>query len=229
MRDDTSEFEFEVSCKPDFAYLNVQVPEGVTLKVESSAMACMDTNMKMKTKMRGGLGRMFTGESLFINEFTAEGAPAEIGIAPGAPGDLAHVYLEGGDDEIYLQNSGYVASSVGVDLATKWQGLVKGFFGGEGLFLVKATGTGDLWFSTFGAMIEVDVEDEYVVDTAYIVAFTAGLDYKVSRVGGYKSLFLSGEGFVARFSGQGKLWIQTRQLPAFGAWVLPFRPVKDPG
>ncbi len=86
MRDDTSEFEFEVSCKPDFAYLNVQVPEGVTLKVESSAMACMDTNMKMKTKMRGGLGRMFTGESLFINEFTAEGAPAEIGIAPGAPG-----------------------------------------------------------------------------------------------------------------------------------------------
>ena len=75
-------------------------------------------------------------------------------------------------------------------------------------------------------MIEIDVQGEYVVDTGYIVAFTEGLDYKVQSVGGYKSLFLSGEGLVCRFSGSGKLWIQTRQVPSFSSWVNPFRPVK---
>ncbi|MEQ9365162.1 MAG: AIM24 family protein, partial [Leptospirales bacterium] len=75
----------------------------------------------------------------------------------------------------------------------------------------------------------LEVDGQYVVDTGHIVAFTDGLEYNVTKVGGYKSLFLSGEGFVARFSGKGKLWIQTRQVPSFSAWLYPFRPVKNRG
>lgn len=218
---------YSIEGEPDFAFLNVSVPAGQTLMVEASAMATMDTHLRMKTKLRGGLGRLVTGESLFINEFTADGAPAQIGIAPGAPGDLRHVYLK--DEIIYLQSSGYVASTPGVTVETKWQGLTKGFFSGENLFLVRCLGQGDLWFNSYGGIIEIDVRGDYVVDTGNVVAFTGGLEYRMSKVGSYKSLFFSGEGLVCRFSGEGRLWVQTRKLGALTHWVRPFRRVAKRG
>ena len=220
-------FSYEITGQPDFSFLTVKVPAGKTICVEASAMASMESNMKMKTRFRGGLGRFITGESLFINEFTAQNAPAEICIAPASPGDLEHVSLTG--EALYLQNSAYLASSPDVKVETKFQGLVKGFFSGESLFLIKCSGTGDLWFNTYGALIPIDVDGEYIVDTGHIVAFTENLSYQVTRVGGYKSLFFSGEGFVCRFSGKGKVWIQTRQLPAFIRWLYPFRRIKSKG
>jgi uncharacterized protein (TIGR00266 family) len=220
-----SGFQFQVDCKPDFAFLTVQIPAGQTLKVEASAMAAMDTHIRMTTKFRGGFKRFLTGESLFINEFAAQNGPGEIRIAAGAPGDLDHIHLDNGT--IYLQNSAYLASGMGVNLETKWQGLVKGFFSGGSLFLIKASGTGDLWFNTFGAMIPIDVDGSYLVDTGYIVAFTDGLEYNVQMLGGYKSLFFSGEGLVCRFSGKGRVWIQTRKVAAFRTWVFPYRPARN--
>ncbi len=225
MRQDYSEFKYQIDSKPDFSFLTVEIPANQTLKVEASAMASMDVNINMKTKLKGGFGRFLTGESLFINDFTAEGGPGEIKIAPGPPGDMDHVYLE--DDVIYLQNSAYVASSPEIAVETKWQGLMKGFFSGESLFLIRCSGKGDLWFNTYGAMFEVDVTGDYVVDTGHIVAFTSGLDYQVTSVGGYKSLFFSGEGLVCRFSGHGKVWVQTRKVPALSSWIYPFRRVKS--
>ena len=222
-----SGYAYRIEGQPDYAFLTVTIPAGETLKVEASAMATMDTNLVMKTKFRGGLGRFVTGESLFLNEFTAQGGPAEIGIAPGAPGDLRHVYLK--DETVYLQNSAYVASTEGVDVATKWQGLTRGFFSGESFFLIKAEGRGDLFFSSYGGVIEIDVDGDYVVDTGNIVAFTEGLQYNITKLGSYKSLFFSGEGLVCRFSGSGKVWIQTRKAAAFVAWAWPFRPVKSRG
>lgn len=221
---DQCDMEYRIDCRPDFGFLTVRIPGGETLKVEASAMATMDTNLRMKTKLRGGLGRMLTGESIFVNEFTAENGPAEIGIAPPAPGSLEHVHLD--DGVIFLQNSAFVAAGMGVNIESKWQGFVKGFFSGEALFLIRCSGNGDLWFNTYGAIIEIDVNGGYVVDTGHIVAFTEGLEYNISRIGGYKSLFFSGEGFVCRFSGQGKVWIQTRKVPALAAWVTPYRRVR---
>ena len=218
---------FKIEGKPDYAFLTVQVPANETIKVEASAMATMDTHMVMKTKVRGGLGRFLTGENIFINEFSAEAGPGEIGIAPGTPGDLTHQYLD--DSCIFLQNSAFVAAGMDVAVETKWQGLTKGFFSGESLFLIRCSGRGDLWFNTYGALIEIDVTEDYVVDTGNIVAFTDGLEYRISKVGGYKSLFFSGEGFVCRFSGKGKVWIQTRGTAALVAWAHWFRPVKKKG
>lgn len=225
MDTEKSDFKYRIHCNPDFSYLTVELPTGRTLKVEASAMATMDTGIEMKTRMRGGMSRLLTGESIFINEFSAQRGPSEISIAPGPPGDLAHVYLE--TDTIYLQNSAFVASGTSINLEAKWQGMVKGFFSGESLFLIRCSGAGDLWFNTYGAMIDVDVNGDYVVDTGHIVAFTDGLEYSISRVGGYKSLFFSGEGLVCRFRGQGKVWIQTRKVPAFARWIYPYRPKKS--
>jgi uncharacterized protein (TIGR00266 family) len=216
---------FKLEGRPDYSFLTVEIPADETIKVEASAMATMDTNISMKTKLKGGFSRFLGGESLFINEFTADKASASLGIAPGSPGDIEHVHLNG--ETIYLQSTAFVASSMDVAVETKYQGLFKGFFSGESLFLIKCSGHGDLWFNTYGAIIAIDVEDGYVIDTGHIVAFTEGLEYEVKSVGGYKSLFFSGEGLVAKFSGKGKVWIQTRQFSSFASWTRPFRLTKS--
>lgn len=215
---------FKFDCKPDFGYLTINVPAGKMVKVEAAAMAGMDTNMEMKTKLKGGFKRFLSGESLFINEFTAKNGDAEIQIAPASPGDIDHVYLD--NQSIFLQNSAFVASGSEIDVQSKWQGFTKGFFSGENFFLIKCTGKGDVWFNSYGGIIPIDVDGSYVVDTGHIVAFTEGLDYSISSVGGYKSLFFSGEGLVCRFSGTGRVWIQTRKLLPFLSWLFPFRPSK---
>ena len=220
-----SDFEYKYDGKPDFSFLTLQIPANETIKVEASAMATMDTNIAMKTRFKGGLSRMLTGESLFINEFTAEAGPGEIGIAPPGIGDLEHVYLE--NESIYLQGSAFVASSMAITVESKWQGMMKTFFSGERMFLIKCSGMGDLWFNSFGAIYKVDVQDSYIVDTGHIVAFTEGLQYDIGKFGGYKSLFFSGEGLVCKFRGSGSVWVQTRKMPAFTSWLYPFRPTRN--
>jgi uncharacterized protein (TIGR00266 family) len=222
-----AEYRYKILNRPDFSYLYVQIPEGKSLNVEAASMASMTKNLKMKTKMKGGLSRLLTKESVFQNSYTAIDGDGEIGIAPGPSGDMEHLHISG--NCIYLQGSAYVASTPGVVVDSKWQGLVKGMFSGNSMFLIRCTGKGDLWFNSFGAIIEIDVSGEYVVDTGYIVGFTDGLEYSVSAVGGYKSLFFSGEGLVCRFKGNGRVWVQTRNAPALARWAQSYRPSDNKG
>jgi uncharacterized protein (TIGR00266 family) len=227
-------YSYEIDHAPAYASLRVQLAPNQSLTVEAGAMAAMDSRIEMKSKMRGGIlksvGRMLGGESLFLSEFTAPSDGGEIMISPGVPGDLLHYRVEKGRS-IFLQSSGFVASDPNIELDTKFQGM-KGFFSGESLFLVKASGNGDLWFSSYGAILEIPVNGSYIVDTGYIVAFEDTLDYKVEMLGGlsFKSLKTSifgGEGLVCRFSGQGRLWIQTRHLGPLINFLHAFRPVKS--
>ncbi|MEB3338617.1 MAG: TIGR00266 family protein [Leptolyngbyaceae bacterium] len=229
----TSEIAYELEHSPAYASMRLQLKANQTVLVESGAMAAMDTCIKMKSKMQGGLmkglGRMLSGESLFLSEFTAEGKPGELYVSPGVPGDIQHYSLNG--NGLMIQSSGFVASSPTVEIDTKFQGF-KGFFSGESMFLLRATGTGDIWFSSFGAILEIPVDGGYMVDTGYIVAFEDTLQYNVEVLGGlsFKGLktgILGGEGFVCRFTGKGRLWIQTRQLYPLINFLNPFRPVKS--
>jgi len=223
MNTEKTDYPHTLAGAPDYALVNITIPAGKTLKAEASSMAYMDSSLKMKTKMGGGFKRMLSGENLFVNEFTAPEGAAEIGIAPGTPGDIRHVYLE--NETVYIQNSAYLASSPDLETGIEFQGF-KGFFSGEKLFMIKCAGTGDLWFNSFGGIVEIDVKKDYVVDTGHIVGFTGGLTYDVRPVGGLKSLFFSKEGLVCRFSGEGKIWIQTRLTPAFVTWADGFRRIE---
>lgn len=229
-----SQFKFRVENNPAYGSLIVTLPPNQTLLVEAGAMAAMDANIEMKSKMRGGLmkgiGRMLSGESLFISEFTAKNTAGELYISPGVPGDVSYYHLDGSKG-LMVQSSGFVASSPSVDLDTKFQGL-KGFFTGESIFFLRASGHGDFWFSSYGAIIEIPVEGDYVVDTGYIVAFEDTLQYNVEMIGGlsFRGLrtgILGGEGLVCRFSGKGKLWVQSRNLFPLMNFLYPFRPVKS--
>ena len=227
-KDLPKEFDYKIAGRPDFARLSLNLEAGQTVKAEASAMIAMDTNVTMKSKFKGGFKRFLGGESLFINEFTAEEFSGRVTLANGLPGDVFHYHLEEGQENaVFLSSGAFLASGMDVQVDTKFQGVVKGFFSGAGLFLLKCSGHGDVFFNTYGGIVEIDVEDEYTIDNNHIVAFTDELEYKVTKFGGYKSFFLSGEAFVTKFEGRGKIWIQTRKVPAFSAWIWPFRPKKS--
>lgn len=215
---------FKIEHRPDFSWLTVAVPKGQTLFVEASAMASMSTNMQMKTKFKGGLRRFITGESLFLSEFTANGMDGEVTIAPGPFGDISHFELK--NETVYLSSSSYVSHTLGLEYQTKFQNVTKGLFSGAGWFLVKMTGTGHVWYNGYGAITEINVEDEVLIDNNHLVAFTEGLEYSIEKLGNYKSLFFSGEGFVCRFRGKGKVFVQTKKPSALVSWAHWFRPVK---
>ncbi|MEM6612817.1 MAG: TIGR00266 family protein [Cyanobacteria bacterium P01_C01_bin.72] len=230
----SNKIPYKIEHNPAYASLVLNLPANQTVMVEASAMAAMDSSLQMKSKMKGGLmkgiGRMLGGESLFINEFTAKGKPGELYISPGVPGDVQHYYLSS-QRSLMVQSSGFVACSPTVEIDTKFQGF-KGFFSGESLFLLKATGEGDFWFSSYGAIIEIPVDGDYVVDTGYIVAFEDSLNYSVENIGGlsFRSLktgIFGGEGLVCRFSGEGRLWIQSHNIVPLINFLNPFRPVKS--
>ncbi len=223
----------QVLHNPDFGTIRIQFDQpGEQVVAEAGAMVARDTAMQMETNMRGGLGsalkrKLLGGESLFQNTFTATQPQQTLWIAPAPEGAVTEIDLQPGM-ELFLQSGAYLASTTGVQLDTKWQG-AKGFFSGEGLFLLRAYGQGKLWFSSYGGIHTVDIGQQYhgyICDTSHMVAFTQGLQYNVTKVGGLKSLFLSGEGLVCNFHGQGRLWMQTRNPGGLASFLEPFRPVR---
>jgi uncharacterized protein (TIGR00266 family) len=219
--------QFNIVSAPDYALADIDLAANEQVIVEAGSMVAMSPNLQIETKAKGGIlsgiKRVVGGESFFINTYTSTGGPGKIMLAPGQPGDLRHLQING---DFYIQSGSYVANSNGVTIDTKWGG-AKTFFGGEGLFILKASGQGDVLFGSFGAIHEVNVDGHYTVDTGHIVAFDAGLTFNIRKVGGLKSLFLSGEGLVCDFSGKGRLYIQTRKPTSFVYWINSFRPVQQ--
>lgn len=233
VRGQSPNFGFEISQRPDFALVTLRMQQGQKVFSEPSAMAAMTPTITLKAGFKGGLGktlgRAFGGESLIINTLEATSGPGEASFAPGVSGDIAHYSLN--NNSLYLQRGAFLLHSEGVDVTGKWQG-AKGFFSGQGLVLLKASGVGDVFFNSYGAILAVDVAGQYYVDTGYIVAFEDTLQYRVTTVpglrpgGNLKSFFFGGEGLVCQFAGQGRVWIQTRHPQSFLSWINPYRPVK---
>lgn len=216
-----------VEGRPDFAMARVELGGGETIVAESGSMVAKTSAIDIETSTRGGIlaaakRSVLGGESFFINKFSTQSG-GTVHLAPSAPGDVLHVPLAG---ELIVQQGSFLASASTIELDTKWAG-VKGFFSGEGFFLLRVAGHGDLLLSSYGAMQEIAVDGDYIVDTGHIVAFEPTLSYKVERLGNWRATILSGEFLVCRFSGKGRLWIQSRAVQPFAAWVHPFRRVKQ--
>ncbi len=215
--------EFEIRGNPDYGHLHVDLAPGDTFVAESGAMSYMDSGMKVRSRMLGGLVRsvfrkMLARESLLVGEYSHPSG-GRVGLSPPTPGSVQHRRMDG--EMLYLTRGTFLACSPGIELSTRFAGL-RGFFSGEGAFLLRATGTGDLFFTSFGAIVERDISGGLVVDTGHVVAWEETLEYRIGGMGGVKSTLFSGEGLTMRFSGTGKIWLQTRTLPALGNWVLPF-------
>lgn len=223
--------ENNVLYRPSYSLLQLMMQPGEVVQAESGAMVSMTPNIQIQTAARGGIlgglkRSVLGGESFFINTFTCEAGPGEMTLAPPLPGDMMHVPLGGGS--IYVQSGSYICNGDGIEVDTSWAG-AKGFFSGEGLFLLKCTGQGDLFVSSYGAIhtVELQPQQVYMVDTGHMVAFEESVTYDVKRVGDWKSTFLSGEGLVCNFTGPGRLYIQSRSVDAFVRFLAPKLPKRD--
>ncbi len=223
---------YEILDKPDYGIIRVSFDQaGEQLLVEASAMVARDTALQMQTQLQGGMlaaakRKMLGGESLFQNTFTATSPGQTLWVAPGPEGDVESLEFDG-TQEVFLNSGAFLASAPTITVDSKWGG-ARGFFSGTGFFLLKASGTGPLFFNGYGGIHAVDVGPAgYICDTGHIVGFTSGLEYNVTKVGGLKSLFFSGEGLVCRFQGQGRLWLSTRNAANLAAFIHPFRRLKS--
>ncbi|MCS6960436.1 MAG: TIGR00266 family protein [Pseudanabaenaceae cyanobacterium SKYGB_i_bin29] len=202
-----------------------------TLLAEAGCMIAMSENMGVETTLRrgrgggvlGGLKRLLGGESLFLSVFQAVGREAEIYIAPKLMGDILIYEMTG--KELVIQAGSYIACADSVEIDLGWRGF-KSMFAGESLFWLSATGRGTLLLSSFGAIYEVDVDGEYIVDTGNIVAFENTLNFTIGKPPGsnWISTFLGGEGLVCRFKGRGKLFCQSHSRHRFGLEIGPQLP-----
>ncbi|MBM3709941.1 MAG: TIGR00266 family protein [Actinobacteria bacterium] len=211
---------------PSYTMANVKLSGGEEIKAESGSMVSMSDGVEMETKMQGGLfkalGRsLLGGESFFMNTFKSANG-GEINFAPPLPGDMFVLDLE---KPMLIQSGSYVASENSVEIDTKFGG-AKMFFASEGLFLLKATGSGKILLSSFGAIHELILQagQKYVVDTGHFVAFDEGIGFNVRRIGGIKSTLFSGEGLVVDITGPGRVLIQSRSTDSFLGWLVPKLP-----
>jgi uncharacterized protein (TIGR00266 family) len=211
--------QIQIDYRPAHSLARVALAPNESVVAESGAMVGMSTNVDMQTQSGGlmsGLKRMFGGESFFRNTFTAQGGAGEVLLAHSLCGDMK--LLEMSDAGYFVQSSSYIASTPNVNIETKVGGF-KTFFAGEGVFVLKATcqGPGQILVGAFGGIQELVCDGNLVIDTGHLVAWDSTLEYSVGKSGsGWIASFLSGEGLVCHFKGQGRIWIQTRNPSAYG-------------
>lgn len=210
------------------------VEPGETLITESGAMAWMTPNMKMDTTSNGGfgkaLGRMFSGDTLFQNKYTAQGGPGQIAFASSFPGSIRAVEI-GPGKELIVQKRSFLASESGVNLSIHFQKkLGSGLFGGEGFIMQRLSGSGTAFIEIDGTAVEYYLEagQSMVVDTGYLAAMDASCSMEVVTVPGLKNMFLGGEGiFNTVVRGPGKIVLQTMPIYAVAGAMAPYMPVSN--
>ena len=219
--------QHEILHRPSYALARIVLASGEQLQAEAGAMVSMSDTIKLDTGVRGGLmsglkRAVLGGESFFINTFTAE-QTGEVTIAPGLPGDIEALNLNG--ETLLVQSGSFLAATPDVEVDTQWGG-GRTFFSGEGLFLLKCTGYGTIFVSSYGAIHAIDLDhgQDYTVDTGHMVAFDDSVRYSVGRSGGWKTTLLSGEGLVCKLTGPGRFYMQTRSQDAFLSWLVPQLP-----
>ena len=227
--------QHEIVHGPAFALLRVRLGPGETLAAEAGSMVTRSESMGMRVRLNasrkaGALAkvgaflvalvrRVVGGETFFINEFSAASG-GEATFAPTLAGAIMHRRLAG--DRLILQSGAYLASAGNVDLRLRWGGL-RALLSREGLFFLEASGEGDLFFTSYGGIEAVPVRGSYIVDTGHMVAFEGTLDFRIRAPGGGAMGFLaSGEGLVCEFSGEGTVYLQSRNLSALVGWITPY-------
>lgn len=204
---------------------------GEKMITEKGSMSWMSPNMEMDTNTGGGfgkaLGRMFSGESMFQNTYTAKGGEGMIAFASSFPGSIVPFEI-GPGKEMIVQKSGFLASESTVELSVHMQKkLGAGFFGGEGFIMQKLSGNGVAFVEFDGAVIEYDLADgqSMVLDTGYLAAMESSCKMEIQQVAGLKNKLLGGEGFFNTLvSGPGKVWIQTMPINNVAGAIRPYIP-----
>ncbi len=207
------------------------VTAGETLITERGSMSWMSPNMKMETSTNGGigkaLGRMFSGDSLFQNRYTAMGGEGMIAFASSFPGSIRALEIGPGNNMI-VQKSAFLASEASVELSLHFQKkLGAGLFGGEGFIMQKLSGHGIAFIEIDGYAMEYTLQSgqQMVIDTGYLAGMTESCKMEIHTVPGVKNMLLGGEGiFNTVVTGPGKIILQTMPVSNVANTLRPFLP-----
>jgi uncharacterized protein (TIGR00266 family) len=212
----------KIEAKPAFAYLDVELAPGETIIAESDAMATMSSDLDMNAKFNGGFFQGLTkkflgGESLFVNHFVnTTNKPLKLTLTQATPGDIECKVLN--NESYCLEGGAYIASELGVKLGLRWAG-IGSFIAREGLFKLVVKGTGKVYFGAYGGIIEKEIKGEYIVDSGHLVGYESSMKLKPKLSNGIIGSITSGEGFVLKVTGNGKIFLQTRNLSGLASWV----------
>lgn len=204
---------------------------GQTLCTQSGAMSWMSPNMQMETNSGGGikkaLGRLFSGDSIFMNEYTPQGGDGMIAFASSFPGSIIPFEVTPSNG-IIVQKSGFLAMEKGLDLSVYFQKkLSSGFFGGEGFIMQKISGNGLAFVEIDGYCKEYTLAagESIIVDTGYLAAMSETCSMDIQTVKGVKNMFFGGEGlFNTRITGPGKVYIQSMPIYNTAMRISAFLP-----
>ncbi len=215
---------FELKYRPSYTMLVAYLEPGEYVTAEAGAMSYMSPSIEARTRMRegflGSLGISIIGrQSFFVNDYIARDGPGELGLVSAPIGDMDRLEVKPSRGYI-IQKASYVASTQRVNLDVQWQGFTRGLFG-QGLFMIKTTGEGDLFINTFGAIDKHDLAagETLTVDNFHLVAFTDTCSYRVTKFGGLKETILGGEGLVTEIAGPGEVFLQTKNLKELVDWL----------
>ena len=191
---------------------------GETMITERGAMSWMTSNMRMQTQAGGvgkAIGRMFSGESMFQNKYTAEGSAGLIAFASSFPGEIRAIQIAPGQS-IVAQKSAFLAAEPGVELSIHFRKkLGAGFFGGEGFIMQKLSGSGMAFVEIDGSVVEYQLQpgQTMLLDTGYLAMMDETVQMDIEMVHGVKNVLLGGEGlFNTKVTGPGRVWIQTMPI-----------------
>lgn len=208
-----------------------QLETGESMITERGSMAWMSPNMKMETSSNGGIGkvfgRMFSGEGLFQNIYTAQGGPGLISFASSFPGSVKAFEISPGQ-EMILQKSGFLAAESGVNLSVHFhKKLSSGLFGGEGFILQKLSGKGIAFAEFDGHVVEYELGSgqQMVIDSGHLAAMTASCQMDIQMISGVKNVLFGGEGlFNTVITGPGHIWLQTMPISSVAGALIPYIP-----
>ena len=206
--------------------------KGESMYTQRGGMTWQTQGIKMSTNARGGLmkslGRMFTGESIFMSTYSAEVDNAQIAFATTVPGDIQPINLSEVPNGMTIQKGAFLCAEPGVELSVAFsKRFSAGLFGGEGFVLQKATGM--LFLEVDGDPIEKILAPGEVlkVDTGNVVAFENTVSYEIETVKGLGNILLGGEGlFLTRLVGPGRVIIQSQNFGDFAGRIISMIPPK---
>lgn len=228
----------EITHGPSFAMLRVDLQPGQTVVAEAGSMVARNQHVDMEVKMNAGkdpgffaklkaffvalIRKVIGGETFFVNHFSVAQQPGSVWVAPVPSGQIQYRRMQG--ETLYMSSGAYVAHVGDIDMKMKFGGF-RAMLAKEGAFFLEMSGSGDLWFNSYGGIHAIQVNGSYIVDNGHLVAYEGSLDFNIKSAGGGMMGFMaSGEGLVCEFNGQGTVYIQSRNLDSLVGWLTPLLP-----
>ncbi|MBV9127987.1 MAG: TIGR00266 family protein [Verrucomicrobia bacterium] len=213
--------------------LEMQLKPNESIIAVSGELSWMSASIAMQTTTQFGGGggffgafkRMAGGGSLFMTEYTAQGAPGMLAFATRVPGQILPVEVAPGQ-VFMIHRHGFLCSTRGVELGVGFQqSLGAGIFGGDGFLLQKLSGHCHAWIELDGEVVTYNLQagETLRVHPGHVGMFEASVRFEITRIQGIKNMLFGGDGiFLAALTGPGRIWLQSLPLSNLAHSLQPY-------